>query len=162
MTEKTIKPTKEKEINLYPNENPNAETAINTDEKHHKIARKKLGVCMDHSSAHLIGFTHNPTETTTIASDFTHQVKEQSLGRSENVMHHKEQQQQHHFYKKLGDAIKNYDEVLLFGPTNAKVELANILKSDHHFDKIVIDVKDADKMTAHQQHAFVNEHFSTY
>ena len=56
--------------------------------------------------------------------------------------------------------VKNYDEVILFGPTDAKVELFNILKADQHFDKIKIDIKQADKMTENQQHAFVKDHFS--
>ncbi len=48
-------------------------------------------------------------------------------------MHNKEQQQQSEYYKTLGETIKNYDDVLLFGPTNAKVELLNILKADISF-----------------------------
>ena len=48
---------------------------------------------------------------------------------------------------------------MLFGPTNAKTELLNLLKADHHFDKINIETKQADKMTENQQHAFVREYF---
>ena len=32
-------------------------------------------------------------------------------------------------------------------------------KDNHHFDKIKIGVKPADKMTENQQHAFVREYF---
>ena len=52
------------------------------------------------------------------------------------------------------------DEVLLFGPTNAKTELYNILKEDHHFDKIKIETAPSDKMTENQQYALLKEHFS--
>lgn len=131
-----------------------------TEEKHHKTPLKKLGICMDHANANLIVFTSNPTETLRIESSFTHAVKEESMSKSENIMHNKEQHQMHDYYKKLGDVIKEYDEVLLFGPTDAKYELSNILKSDHHFDKICIEIKSSDKITENQQHAFVNEHFS--
>lgn len=123
-----------------------------------KIA-KKLGIWMDHSSAHIMEYTTDPIETTTVDSNFTHTVKEQSFGKSESLMHNKEQHQQSDYYKKLGALIQNYDKVLLFGPTDAKLELANTLKADHHFDKIDIEVKQADKMTEHQQHAFVKTHF---
>lgn len=160
MPKTVIAPAKEVEVNLYPDENPENAAEAKEDEKHHKSNRKKIGICMDHSNATLIVYSNNPTETITVDSDFTHQVKEQALSRSENVMHHKEQHQQKEFYKKLADIIKEYDEVLLFGPTDAKTELANSLKSDHHFDKIEIELKPADKMTENQQHAFVNEHFS--
>jgi len=43
--------------------------------------------------------------------------------------------------------LKDYEEVLLFGPTNAKNELFNLLKDDRHFEKIKIEVKSGDKMT---------------
>ncbi len=115
---------------------------------------------MDHSNAHLMEFTIDPIETNTIASKFTHQEKEQSLGKSENLMQNKEQHQQSDYYKKLGEAIKDYEHVVLFGPTDAKVELLNVLRTDHRFEKIKIEVKQADKMTDNQQHAFVREYFS--
>lgn len=115
---------------------------------------------MDNSSAHLIEFTNNDMETKTIKSKFSHDVKVHSLSKSEDLMHNKEQHQQSDYYKKLGEVIKNYDEVLLFGPTNAKSELLNILKEDHLFAKIKIEVKSTDKMTENQQQAFVKDHFS--
>src|SRR5450432_4179120 len=121
---------------------------------------KKLGIWMDHSSAHIMEFTTDPIESTTISSDFTHEDKENSLGRSENQMHKREQHQQAEYYKKLGDVIRHYEEVILFGPTAAKVELFNLLKTDHLFAKINIEVQKTDKMTENQQHAFVKQHFS--
>jgi hypothetical protein len=123
-------------------------------------AEKKLGIWMDHASAHLMEFTSNPIETKTIKSEFTHQVKEFSLSKSENLMHNKEQHEQADYYKKLGEVIKNYEEVILFGPTEAKVELYNVLHTNQLFSKIKIEVKQADKMTENQQHAFVREYFS--
>ena len=74
---------------------------------------------------------------------------------------YKEQHEQAAYYKQLSAIIKNYDPVLLFGPTEAKTELLNILRADHHFEKIKIEVKQTDKMTDNQQHAFVKEYFST-
>ncbi|CAN5298500.1 hypothetical protein BH10BAC4_BH10BAC4_05840 [soil metagenome] len=123
---------------------------------------KKLGIWMDHSSAHLIEFTAEPVEGKTIQSKFTHEEKESAIGKSENLMHSKEQHEQADYYKKLGEAIKNYHEVILFGPTNAKVELLNKLRADHRFEKIKIDVEATDKMTDNQQHAFVKHYFSTH
>jgi hypothetical protein len=124
------------------------------------ITAKSLGIWMDHSHAHLMEFTTDPIQTKTIESKFTHDVKEQSLGKSENLMHNKEQHQQSSYYKQLGEIIKKYEEVILFGPTDAKIELLNILRADHLFEKIKIDVKHADKMTENQEHAFVRKYFS--
>jgi len=122
---------------------------------------KKLGIWMDHSSAHIMEFT-TEIKTTILSSDFTHQDKENTLERSENQMHNKEQHQHSEYYKKLGEVIRKYEEVILFGPTNAKVELYNLLKADHLFSKIKIEVQQTDKMTENQQHAFVKHYFSKH
>jgi hypothetical protein len=123
-------------------------------------AAKKLGIWMDHSTAHLIEFTSSPMEAKTMESKFTHEAKEESLGKSENLMHQKEQHQQAEYYKKLGEVIKNYEAVVLFGPTDAKTELFNLLSADNHFSKVKMEIKQADKMTENQQNAFVRDHFS--
>jgi hypothetical protein len=123
-------------------------------------AAKELGIWMDHQNAHVMEFTTSPMETTTVTSKFTHEEKEQTLHRGENLMHNKEQHEEAAYYKDLGAIIRNYDHVLLFGPTDAKVELFNILRKDHLFADIVIEVQQTDKMTENQQHAFVRDYFS--
>ena len=75
-------------------------------------------------------------------------------------MQRKNQQQEAEYYQAIAESIKNYDEVLLFGPTNAKTELSNILDDDLNFSKIKIEIKQADKMTENQEHAFVRDYFS--
>ncbi|MFI5148831.1 MAG: hypothetical protein ACHQRM_03795 [Bacteroidia bacterium] len=119
-----------------------------------------LGIWMDHMDAHLIEWTTPILETKTISSAFTHQVKEHSLGEGERVMHNKEQHEQAAYYKHLGEVIRNYTEVLLFGPSEAKTELFNLLKSDTRFSEIRFQIRHTDKMTENQQHAFVKGHFS--
>jgi hypothetical protein len=120
---------------------------------------KKIGIWMDHAHAHLMEYA-STIVTRTVTSDSTHEEKEKTLQKGESIMHNKEQQQEFDYYKVLGQAIENYDEVLLFGPTNAKVELLNILKADQNFSKIKIEIRPADKMTENQQHAFVRDYFS--
>jgi hypothetical protein len=121
---------------------------------------RKIGIWMDHSNAHLIEFSMENLETKTLNSAFTHEEKEKTLGKNENLMHHKEQHQQTAYYKNLAEAVKGYDEVLLFGPTQAKHELYNLMKKDAHFAKTIIEVEDAGKMSENQQQAFVRDHFS--
>jgi stalled ribosome rescue protein Dom34 len=121
---------------------------------------KNLGIFMDHSTAHIIEFSADVMESKTLELAFTHQEKLDTLVRSEHIMHNKEQHQQAAYYKKLGEIIRNYDEVILFGPTEAKVELLNTLKADHLFANIKIEIAQTDKMTENQQHAFVKAHFS--
>jgi hypothetical protein len=121
---------------------------------------KNLGIWMDHANAHLMEFTTDPITTDIISNPFSHREKEHSLSKSEESMHNKQQQSQHEYYKKLGDIIRNFQDVLLFGPTNAKVELLNLLRADHQFEKIKLETKDSDKMTQNEQHAFVREYFT--
>jgi hypothetical protein len=121
---------------------------------------KKLGIWMDHANAHLMEFTADPAHTKTITSTFIHEHKESTLSKGETQMHNKEQHQQADYYKKLGEVIRNYKDVILFGPTDAKVELFNILRADHRFAEIKIAVKQADKLSDNQQHQFVREHFA--
>ena len=120
---------------------------------------KYLGVWMDHSSAHLIEYATDTLQEKTIDSLFTHAGKEESLSKSENLMHHKEQQQQATYYKKIAEIILNFNQVPLFGPTDANVELFNLLRADHRFADINIVVKQTDKMTENQEAAFVKAYF---
>jgi len=121
--------------------------------------QKKLGIWMDHASAHLMEFTTDTVETKAMGSKFTNEAENADASKGESLMHNKEQHEESVYYKELGKEILNYDNVLLFGPTDAKVELFNLLRADSHFEKIKIEVMQADKMTDNQQHAFVKEYF---
>jgi len=120
---------------------------------------KKIGVWMDHANAHLMEYA-DPIVTKIISSESTHEEKQSTLQKGESFMQRKNQQQEAAFYKSVAESIRNYDEVLLFGPTNARVELLNILQADLNFSKIKIDSKPSDKMTEKQEHAFVRDYFS--
>lgn len=121
--------------------------------------KKLLGIWMDHSVAHMMDASTDVIAASSIKSDFTNQERERTLSKGEHMMHNTEQQHSHAFYKKIGDEVKKFDQVVLFGPTKAKEELANLLKADRSFEKIIIEVKHADKMTENQQQAFVKDHF---
>ena len=126
-----------------------------------KKATNHLGIWMDHANAHLMDYEAKSIVTRIIDSQFTHQVKEDILSKGESHMHNKEQHMQAEYYNALAEVIKNYKEVILFGPTEAKIELYKILRADHHFDKIKIDIQQTDKMTENQKHAFVKGYFTT-
>lgn len=116
-----------------------------------------LGIYMDHSIAHLMEFSTSEIHTTLVPITIS---SEEEPFKGERHKHHKEQHQQTEYYKKLGEIMLNYEEVLLFGPTEAKEELFNLLKSDHRFEKLKIELITADKMTENQEHAFVRDFFS--
>lgn len=120
---------------------------------------KRLGIWMDHSTANLIEFTDNNTETTEEVEAQVGEQDEPLNARDETMIQNKEQNELSDYFKRISEVIKDYDEVLLFGPTHAKDELNNLLKDDRHFDEVKIEIKSADNMKKKQQEAFVKEHF---
>jgi len=119
---------------------------------------KRVGIWMDHVTAHIIPFSTEGTEMQTLESvHFTGAGDTASDG--DKHLHHKEQGNETGFYKHLGEIIKGYDDVLLFGPTDAKLELHNMLRSDSHFEKIKIETEASERLTPNQLHAFVTRYF---
>lgn len=122
---------------------------------------KKLGIWMDHSIAYLMEYSTSTILTRIINLDFSHEDKQQSLTKSESLMHNKEQHLQLEFYNKIADVIDIYDNIIIFGPTTAKDELNNLLKDDVRFSKKKIEIENAHKMTETQQHSFVKLYFNS-
>ena len=121
---------------------------------------KKLAVYLDHSQAKFFDFGTNAIEFLILKSDFDNQDKKEILQKGESHLHNKEQHLEHKYYQKLGEAIQDFNNVLLFGPTEAKTELFNFLKENNRYEKIRIKVENSDKLTENQQLAFVNKYFS--
>ena len=116
---------------------------------------------MDHSIAHLMELT-NDTIVSKIVESQPELLPEQQIEyKDESHSLNKEQGQLSAYYKKLGDVILDYEEVILFGPTEAKNELLNLIRENHLFDKIKIEVKPADKMTEIERNTFVKDYFNT-
>ena len=120
---------------------------------------KKLGICTDRTNANLIEFYCEIKITETISLDFDHQDKNEKLQRRQNEMHNKQQKKQNIFYKKLAAIIKDFTQLVLLGPANAKSELFNFLRQNYLIDGIRIEVINADKMSDNKQHEFVRGYF---
>jgi len=120
---------------------------------------KKIGIWMDHSTANVMELKEGIIETQNIVSNFNFDAKKEVLQSSERTMHDKERHQQTEFYKKLIVTIKKYDEIILFGPTDARIELFNVIKSDPRLENKIIGIQKTDFMSVNQQQAFVKKHF---
>ena len=123
---------------------------------------KQIGIWMDHANAHLIEINSDEMENKIIKSLNTDEDKSHVFEKGEKSIHNNENHEQLAYYKTIAAAIMQYQQVLLFGPTNAKTELFNLLKADHHYDKINIAIRQTDKLTENQQHAFVKEYFDSH
>ena len=119
---------------------------------------KQLGIWMDHSNAYLMELT-NDIIVNRVVSELTNHETEYNFYKGEKLLNKKARHQQLSFYKKIGDIIKKFQDVVLFGPTDAKNELLNLIKSDHLFENIKIEVRNSDKMTEEQMQTFVRDYF---
>jgi hypothetical protein len=124
-------------------------------------SKKQLGIWMDHSVAHCSELINNTIITESIESNPVSQVNKEDLYyKDESHMLNKEQDKLSVYYSKLSNVVLNYDEVVLFGPTDAKNELLNLIKNDHLFAKISVEAKAADKMSKIQQLEFIKDYFN--
>ena len=69
--------------------------------------------------------------------------------------------QWHHlaYYKEISDIIRNYQQVVLFGPINTKEKFYKLLETDQHFRNIKIEFINTNKMTDFQIHEFVLNYY---
>ena len=122
-------------------------------------AKKKLGIWMNHSIAYLMEFTSSAFEIITIESQISKQIKLQPLRTSDSLIFNTEQRKLLKYYQKISEVIKDYKKVILFGPTNAKVELFDMMSEDEQFIKIKFEIKNTEKMTKKQKNSFVMDVF---
>ncbi len=115
---------------------------------------------MDEANAHLMEFCSDAMETTSIGSVAVLEEKESSINFAERPLLNKGQLTQAAYYGAIAGAVETYGIILLFGPTAAKRELFYRLKANKYFLQTRIQLVEAQKMTGHQQHAFVREYFS--
>lgn len=109
---------------------------------------------MNHTTAEIMEFSDEPQSYLIHAEQLT--AKKGAWSAAEK------QHQAADFFKKLLEALKNYDEVLLFGPTEAKSEFLHFIRKHHHYDAIKIEVRNTDVLTEKQRHIFVTEYFKRF
>jgi len=120
---------------------------------------KQLGIWMDHSKAVLIELYDHKLSSQEIVIKQT-PLETPNVDTHEVQVHSKEQSHnQSVFFKEISDVIRNYGSVLLFGPTDAKNELFNLLKDDHIFANTTIEMQTTDKMTPIEIQEFVVQYF---
>lgn len=122
-------------------------------------ASTKMGIWLDHTIAYLINISDSNSETLTIKANNKHHEIKETQGLDESNTQNKEQDQLSDYFKRLTDIIQKFDEVVLFGPTDAKTELFNQLKKSNSISKTNIVVKQSERMTENQMKAFVRSYF---
>jgi stalled ribosome rescue protein Dom34 len=123
------------------------------------MEKRQMGIWMDHSIAFLMVLENDKIFETIVEVEVSQLETDYDSGKNEKLANNKAQQFQSHYYKKIIDSIKNYQDVVLFGPTDAKNELLNLFKAEHLPDNINIEIQHSDKMTAIQMQDFVRTYF---
>lgn len=118
---------------------------------------KKLGIFINNTIAQLMEFTHDTTEIKTMTSYFQNDVTADALGKTIPAKLKRELKT---YFRKLGDIIEHYDEIVVFGPNNTKKQLYQHLRYDKNFGKIKMDLKDSINLDYEQQQEFVKNYFA--
>ena len=121
---------------------------------------KQLGIYIDYTNAFLMELINKMIVSRDIEFENN---KEIEIYQNQSIKTVIDKEKLHHlrsaYYLELCDIIKNYNEVVLFGPNNAKNELFNLLEFDHNFDSIKIHNENTDKLTEIQMHEYVKMYF---
>jgi hypothetical protein len=121
---------------------------------------KQLGIYIDYTNAFLMELINKMIVSRNIEFENN---KDSEINQGKSVESEIDIEKQHHlrsaYYLELCDIIRNYHQVVLFGPNNAKNELYNLLEFDHNFDSIKIHNENTDNLTEIQMHDYVKMYF---
>lgn len=114
---------------------------------------------MDYSMAYLMELTSNPFEIKTVESTSFDTSTIYPIN-TLPILLEKRKRLLFSYYNKIAREINNYDRIILFGPTNAKIEFFDVLSEDERFLKTKIEITNTDQMNAAEQHQFIKNYFS--
>ena len=124
-------------------------------------ASKLLGIYMDCSNAYLMELIDKKIVSRNIEFESRNESAEVSTNKySDSTFNDEKQQLQAAYYLEISEIIRNYNQVLLFGPAQIKNQLFSLLEFDHNFDHIKIKNVNTDKMTENQIHTFLKEYYN--
>jgi hypothetical protein len=121
---------------------------------------KQLGICMDLSHALLMELENNQIISRDIVSglkktDKTDTQQNHFLG----FQWTEKQHLQKVYFTEISDIISHYQQVVLFGVTDAKNELYLLLIGNSRFNDIRIELVNTNKFNKTQMHEFVKSYF---
>ena len=121
---------------------------------------KQLGICMDLTHALLMELEDNQIISRNIVSglneaDSTDKQENHFLGFEWTEKQHLQKA----YFTEISDIIMHYQQVVLFGATDAKDELYKILRGHRQFNHIRIEVINTGILNNGQMHEFVKEYY---
>jgi ADP-heptose:LPS heptosyltransferase len=121
----------------------------------------KLGIYMDLTHALLMELEDNQIISRNIISglnetDSTDKQENHFLGFEWTEKQHLQKA----YFTEISDIIKHYQQVVLFGATDAKDELYKLLEAHYQFNDIRIELANTGKLNEAQMHEFVKEYYN--
>jgi len=132
---------------------------------------RQLGVWIDHRHAVIVSIHQGKETTQEVESDVEPHVRLAGGSRSrtpygpQDIASDGKRDRRHakqltNFYRRVIELIRDADEILIFGPGEAKLELKDTMDKSRSLTRRVVDVETADKMTRRQFAAMVRERFT--
>ncbi|MDD3323264.1 MAG: hypothetical protein PHS59_17660 [Paludibacter sp.] len=121
---------------------------------------KQLSIWMDYSNALLMELYNHKIISRRIAVKPPEKNKIKVDTPEVTILTKEQKNKQLKYFKEISDIVINYQEVLLFGPTEAKNDLLALLKEDYHYKNIIFELMNTNKMKEAKIHDFVIEHFN--
>lgn len=125
---------------------------------------KEVGLWIDHREAFLVTLTDNMEELNRIYSKIEVDAQFSGVSRSagsqeaENIQDRKYLNNLEKYYDVVIGYIRDADSILIFGPGEAKGELAKSLKNKN-LSQHIVSIETSDKLTEPQIAAKVREYF---
>lgn len=133
---------------------------------------KQVGVWIDHSKAHLIGFKGGQVRLLeTVESPFERVKRVDGVDMSrfspdpehasnnEYKKHHIVQNEINEYLRMMEQKLISFEDILLFGPGTMKERMKNRLREKKAFEGKWLSVERSDKLTENQLLAFVREFY---
>jgi len=122
---------------------------------------KKLGIYIDYTNAYFMELIDKNIVSRNIEFESIDTNKDKTpIKKSDSADTSTVYHLQTAYYLEICEIIRNYNQVVLFGPADVKNNLYSQLEFDHDFDHIKIQNVNTDKMTQNQIHNFVKEYYN--
>ncbi len=120
----------------------------------------RVGIWIDHKKAVIVSVSESDVTAATLESDVgSHSRYSGPDGGGEKNYEERHVQHLHKYYDDVISHMGHPEELLIFGPSEAKLELKERMSHAKALSKCIVDIQPADKLTNPQIVAKVRDHF---
>ncbi|RZJ35403.1 MAG: hypothetical protein EOO51_05845 [Flavobacterium sp.] len=121
------------------------------------LHKTKIGVCIDDSVAYLLE-EKNEQNVITIIQAGENDPATKFLSDEDEPLGDK-QSQRHIFFKRIFDAVRDFDKIAFLGPANARKEIMNRIRANKLLHIEFQNIPESDKITESQKIEFISNYF---